>query len=194
MKNIINIAVALFCVIISPTLHAQVFCGFNLGRADSSKAKYFQAQEDKMHQAIRAQILKDRFNASTKGQVRNQSTNIKSNSTPPLPPTVYIPIVFHIIDQNPFSITDGMVQAALDDLNRAFAHQGAYGVDTLGADTRIQFRLAQRTPSGEKSNGVNRIKSFYDSVDVDLEDADMKNQIRWDPAKYANVWVVKMNK
>jgi hypothetical protein len=28
-------------------------------------------------------------------------------------------------------------------------------------------------------------------VDVDLEDAAMKNQIKWDPAKYANVWVVK---
>lgn len=170
---------------------AQVMCGFDLGRADSTKAKYFQAGEEKMHQAIRSQIVKNRSAIQTQGRVRGQSTGIQNTSTPPLPPTVYIPIVFHIIDQNPFSITDGMVQAALDDLNRAFAHQGAYGVDTLGADTRIQFRLAQRTPSGEKSNGVNRIKSFYDSVDVDLEDADMKNQIRWDPAKYANVWVVK---
>jgi gliding motility-associated-like protein len=191
MKNYLKIFVTLFIALLGLQLKAQVLCGYDLGRADSSKASFFKAAEEKMNQAIRAQILKTRESVFAKGQVRNQSSGIfQSNATPP-PAIVYIPIVFHIIDQNPFSITDAMVQAAVDDLNRAFAHQGAYGVDTLGADTRIQFKLAQRTPTGEKSNGVNRIKSFYDSVDVDLEDAAMKNQIKWDPAKYANVWVVK---
>ncbi|MDP3394593.1 gliding motility-associated C-terminal domain-containing protein [Sediminibacterium sp.] len=191
MKKSWYILLVLVAWLISFTIQAQVYCGYDLGRADSAKANFFRAEEQKMNFAIRAQILKSRASIFSKGELQNKSTGIKSTSTSPLPATVYIPVVFHIIDENPFSITDAMVQAAVDDLNKAFAHQGAYGVDTLGADTRIQFKLAQRTPTGEKSNGINRIKSFYDTVDVDLEDAALKNQIKWDPAKYANIWVVK---
>ncbi len=191
MKNPWYILLALFTWLNSFDSIAQVFCGYHMGRADTTKAKYFKAEEEKMNWAIRSQILKTRASNFTNGVIRNQSTGVKSTSTPPLPPTVYIPVVFHIIDENPFATTDAMVQAALDDLNKAFAHQGAYGVDTLGADTRIQFKLAQRTPTGEKSNGINRISSIYDTVDVDLEDAALKNQIKWDPSRYANIWVVK---
>lgn len=172
-------------------LEAQVMCGYDLGRTDTVKAKLFQAEDEKLNQMIQVQIAKERSNRMVNGQIRNQSSGkIKSNSTA-LPPTVYVPVVYHIIDADPFTITDAMVQESLDDLNRAYAHQGAYSVDPLGEDTRIQFRLAQRTPTGEKSNGINRIKSFYDIVDVDLEDAALKNQIKWDPSKYANIWVVK---
>lgn len=190
MKKSWYILLVLVAWLISFTIQAQVYCGYDLGRADSAKASFYHAEEQKLNFSIRAQILKTRSSIFSKGQVQNKSTGIKSTSTPPLPATVYIPVVFHIIHEDPFSITDAMVQAAVDDLNKAFAHQGAYGVDTLGADTRIQFKLAQRTPTGEKSNGINRIKSFYDTVDVDLEDATLKNQIKWDPAKYANIWVV----
>lgn len=191
MRTYFKFLTLFFLLIEAEKLSAQIMCGYDLGRTDSIKAKEFQAIEEKLNKAIQQQIAKDRSSQMARGQVRNQSTGkIKSNSTA-LPPTVYIPVVYHIIDADPFSITDAMVQASLDDLNRAYAHQGAYSVDTLGEDTRIQFRLAQRTPTGEKSNGINRIKSFYDSVDVDLEDAALKSQIKWDPSRYANIWVVK---
>jgi len=191
MKNKFAIYCFVFFASVFTKLNAQVLCGYDLGRTDTIKAKIFQAEEEKLNRAIQVQIAKDRSGKMVNGQIRNQSTGkIKSTATP-LPPTVYIPVVYHIIDANPFSITDAMVQASLDDLNRAYAHIGAYSVDPLGEDTRIQFRLAQRTPTGEKSNGINRIKSFYDSVDVDLEDAALKNQIKWDPSRYANIWVVK---
>lgn len=191
MRNRFLFLALIFGWIGAENLQAQVLCGYDLGRTDTAKAKLFQAEEEKMNLAIQVQIAKERSKRMVNGQIRNQSTGkIKSTATP-LPPTVYIPVVYHIIDANPFSITDAMVQASLDDLNRAYAHIGAYSVDPLGEDTRIQFRLAQRTPTGEKSNGINRIKSFYDSVDVDLEDAALKNQIKWDPSRYANIWVVK---
>ncbi len=191
MKNSWYIIILLIAYLTSNTTEAQVYCGFDLSRADTNKAKIFKAEEDKLNLAIRAQIAKDRANTISKGQIRNQSTGIRNTNTGSLPAIVYIPIVYHIIDENSFDITDADVIASLEDLNRAFAHQGAYGVDTLGADTRIQFKLAQRAPTGEKSNGINRIKSFYDTLDVDLEDADLKAKIRWDPSRYANVWVVK---
>lgn len=191
MKNTGYILIIFFALFTSSSSRAQVYCGFDLGRADSSKAAYFKAEEEKMNFAIRAQIIKTRTSIFSKSQVQNQSNKIKNTNTAPLPATVYIPVVFHIVYEDPFSVSDAMVQAAVDDLNKAFAHQGAFGVDTLGADTRIQFKLAQRTSTGEKSNGINRIKSFYETVDVDLEDARLKSLIRWDPSKYANIWVVK---
>jgi len=191
MKSLYSICILLFLSFIINKSEAQVMCGYDLGRTDTIKAKWHRAEEEKLNQAIRTQIAKERAGRLSTGQIRNQSSGkIKSNSTP-LPATVYIPVVYHIISEDPFATTDAMVQASLDDLNKAFAHQGAFGVDTLGEDTRIQFKLAQRTPTGEKSNGINRIKSYYDTVDVDLEDAAMKNQIKWDPSKYANIWVVK---
>lgn len=191
MKNYLKILMTILIALLCFQSEAQVLCGYDLGRADTTKARFFQVAEEKMNQAIRAQILKNQNAAFANGRIRNQSSGITKSTATPLPPTVYIPVVFHIISEDPFATTDAMVQASLADLNKAFAHQGAYGVDALGADTRIQFKLAQRTPTGEKSNGINRIKSYYDTVDVDLEDAAMKNQIKWDPAKYANIWVVK---
>lgn len=52
-----------------------------------------------------------------------------------------LPVVFHIINPNPASITDAQVLAAFNDLNDAFAKRGAYAAST-GADTKIQFCMA----------------------------------------------------
>ncbi|MDO9157098.1 MAG: hypothetical protein Q7U17_09505, partial [Sediminibacterium sp.] len=62
MKKPCYILLALFTWLISFVSEAQVFCGYDLGRTDSTKAKYFQAEEEKLNQAIRSQILKSRSN------------------------------------------------------------------------------------------------------------------------------------
>jgi gliding motility-associated-like protein len=101
-----------------------------------------------------------------------------------------IPIVFHIISDNPDAITDQMIFDALVQLNDAFGHRNLYGVDTLGTDTHIQFCLAKRTPAGGKTNGIDRVKSYYQDVDVDLESGELAKLTVWDQTKYANVWLV----
>ena len=107
------------------------------------------------------------------------------------PTVVYtIPVVFHIVNSNAGSITDQMVINALKELNDAFAHLGVYGVDPLGANTMIQFCLARTDPNGGLTSGIDRVNSYYENVDVDLESDKLGYLTNWDPSKYANIWVV----
>lgn len=107
------------------------------------------------------------------------------------PAVVYtIPVVFHIVNSNAASITDLMVVNALKELNDAFAHLGAYGVDPLGTNTMVQFCLAKTDPKGGLTNGIDRVNSYYENIDVDLESDKLGYLTNWDPSKYANIWVV----
>ncbi|MEP6726908.1 MAG: M43 family zinc metalloprotease, partial [Bacteroidota bacterium] len=100
-----------------------------------------------------------------------------------------LPVVFHIINSNPSSITDAAVLAALQGMNEAFSITGAF---TGGrTDTRIQFCLAKTDPSGGKTSGIVRTKTFLGDYDFDMEAGDMTSLGRWDPSKYVNIWVVE---
>ena len=104
--------------------------------------------------------------------------------------TYTIPVVFHIVSDNPDAITDQMVIDALKELNDAFGHRGVYGVDTLGANTGVQFCLAKTAPDGGITTGIDRVKSYYENIDADLEGGVLNSLTEWDPSKYANIWVV----
>ena len=92
-----------------------------------------------------------------------------------------LPVVFHIINANPSSITDAAVLAALQSMNEAFSATGAF---TGGrADTRIQFCLAKTDPNGGKTTGIVRNKSFLGDYDYDMEGGDLLALGRWDPSK-----------
>ncbi len=121
----------------------------------------------------------------------NDSKLIILNAPPPAPLIdISIPIVFHIVNDNPDAITDQMIYDALVQLNDAYAHRNIYASDPTGVDTHIQFCMAKKNPSGGKTTGIDRIKSYYQNVDVDLEAAQLPKLSNWDPSKYANVWLV----
>lgn len=101
-----------------------------------------------------------------------------------------LPIVFHIVSDQPDSTPDQAVFDALESLNDAFAHRNAYSVDTNGVDTYIQFCLARTTPDGGLTNGIDRVTSFYGDHDMDLEGGKPQGLTNWDPSRYVNVWVV----
>lgn len=105
--------------------------------------------------------------------------------------TIVLPVVFHIIHQNgPENIPDERIQVALDFLNKAFSHTGAYAQNGPGADVRIQFCLAQRAPDGTPTSGITRMVSPLTNVLIDPDDDTLKNLVRWDPFHYINIWVV----
>jgi gliding motility-associated-like protein len=121
----------------------------------------------------------------------NDSKLIILNAPPPAALIdITIPIVFHIVNDNPDAITDQMIYDALVQLNDAYAHRNVYASDPKGVDTHIQFCMAKKNPTGGKTNGIDRIKSYYQNVDVDLEAAQLPKLSDWDPSKYANVWLV----
>jgi gliding motility-associated-like protein len=112
-----------------------------------------------------------------------------------------VPVVVHLFEDVP-AITDADVIRAIADLNNAFAHSndnplGANwnfdGCPTCtpdGIDTEIEFCLAQRTPDGGVTNGIDRISTEYAKYDADLEGVKLLSKSTWDPKYYMNIHVV----
>ncbi len=109
------------------------------------------------------------------------------------PPLRTVPVVVHLLEYDP-SITNEQVESTMAALNNIFNHSNNVpnpNGGAQGADTRIQFCLAQRAPDGGLTKGIVRWRSDYEAMDVDLEDAKLKTQGQWDPRYYLNIWVLK---
>src|SRR5689334_16724320 len=92
--------------------------------------------------------------------------------------TVYIPIVFHIVLQNPNDVTDAQIQAQVDRLNLDYSGENADSTKIpaffkpLYAKTIIQFKLAQRNPNNESHTGIERVVTTR--ANFDLNDSRVK--------------------
>jgi gliding motility-associated-like protein len=182
-----------FIVLAFASMGQEVFEGPKCG-ADAylqllRKDPMYVSRENVLNEKIRAWVMQ----AAGQRSIKISENNIGSNNevvAPASVPVVTIPVVFHIVNQNAAAITDQKIIDAVAELNKAFAHIGIYGIDPKGADTRIQFCLATRTPSGGKTNGIDRINSYYQNIDVDLESGKLGALSNWNPSKYANIWLV----
>ncbi|HEY4965044.1 MAG TPA: hypothetical protein VII28_01535, partial [Puia sp.] len=101
-----------------------------------------------------------------------------------------IPLVFHIINNDPASITDQQIIDAVADLNEAFSHTGPYGSGGDGVNTGIRFCLAKIAPDGGNTSGITRTNSVLSDFDSDLEDDRLKNLVSWNTRQYCNIWLV----
>ena len=105
-------------------------------------------------------------------------------------PTYTLPVVVHIVHNGSIGeISDAAIQTAIAQTNLAFANQDPYD-PTTGVTTEIEFCLATRDPQGNNTTGITRTENALTNVDVNSEDLDLKNLIRWDPLRYINIWVV----
>jgi hypothetical protein len=116
--------------------------------------------------------------------------------------TYYIPIVFHVVLTNPNLVTDAQIQAQVDKLNEDYGGMNADSTripaafKPLYAKTNIQFRLAQRTPSNEPSNGIERITTSRSSFDINdpiLKHNSTGGADAWDPNRFFNVWITDLS-
>src|SRR5450631_2858698 len=101
-----------------------------------------------------------------------------------------VPVVFHIISNNPNSITDQQIIDAVTDLNDAFAHAGTYASGFDGVNTGIHFCLARIAPDGGNTSGITRTTSVLTDFDSDLENDRLKNLVSWNTREYCNIWLV----
>ncbi|MDP4213720.1 MAG: gliding motility-associated C-terminal domain-containing protein [Bacteroidota bacterium] len=101
-----------------------------------------------------------------------------------------VPVVFHIISQNPAATTDQQIMDAVADLNNAFAHTGPYTAGTAGVNTGIRFCLAKIDPEGGNTTGITRTQSVLGDFDSDLENDKLKNLVSWNTREYCNIWCV----
>ena len=104
-----------------------------------------------------------------------------------------IPVVVHIMhDYGNSNITREQVIDAMRVINEDFNKQNADTSDIIpafagiAADAQIEFRLANIDPSGNCTDGITRT---YTEL-TNTAGTNVKDLIRWNPAKYLNVWVV----
>ena len=114
---------------------------------------------------------------------------------------VTIPVVVHVIhngdpvgtDEN---ITDEQVLSQIEVLNQDFrrlADTPGFNTHPEGADTEIQFCLAQRDPGGSPTTGIEHINMGTPSWNsFEAIDYIMKAQTQWNPEHYLNIWICKM--
>ncbi|AFK05298.1 hypothetical protein Emtol_4174 [Emticicia oligotrophica DSM 17448] len=113
---------------------------------------------------------------------------------------IRIPVVVHVI-HNQISgaiagtnIPDEQIYSQIKVLNEDYRKKvGSLGYNTnpVGADSEIEFFLANVDPLGKPTNGITRTFSSRSSFNV-VNDADrlaMSNLGYWDSNKYLNIWV-----
>ncbi|MGH2645812.1 MAG: hypothetical protein ACRDE2_17805, partial [Chitinophagaceae bacterium] len=118
---------------------------------------------------------------------------------------VIIPVVVHIVLQNPNLVSDAQVQSQINVLNADYNADNADSVNIPGVwkslfgDMRVQFCLAERTPDGNPTNGIDRVTTnqtqFSDEGDAysTVKHASSGGVNAWDPSKYLNFWVCNLS-
>ena len=110
---------------------------------------------------------------------------------------VTIPVVFHVVYANSAqNITDAKVQAQIAQLNADFARLNSDANQTpavfaaLGANTEVQFCLAQRDPSGAATNGIVRRSTTVSSFSVNdaVKYTANGGSNAWPRDSYLNIW------
>ncbi|HYG14323.1 MAG TPA: M43 family zinc metalloprotease [Bacteroidia bacterium] len=105
-----------------------------------------------------------------------------------------IPVVFHVIHTyGAENISKEQILDQMRILNEDFNRENADKVNTRAifqdnaADCEIEFRLATKDPSGNCTDGINRV---YSTLTNETRN-EVKSLIWWDNTKYLNIWVVK---
>jgi hypothetical protein len=139
------------------------------------------------------------FKSAVKREAYRQSDAARGNMNSRT--AYFIPIVFHIVSTNPDNISDSSILAQLDVLNKSFSGDNA---DTaripayfkpLAGTSGIQFCLAQQTPTGEGTSGIERITTTQTSFSADndaVKHAENGGANSWDTKKYYNVWLCNL--
>jgi hypothetical protein len=115
---------------------------------------------------------------------------------------ITIPVVFHVVystaSQN---VSDAQLLAQLDQLNLDFALLNTdktkipSAFSTIASNTNVQFCLAQRTPAGAATNGIERRQTTTSSFSTNdgVKKYSSGGLDAWDATKYLNVWVCNIS-
>ncbi len=149
--------------------------------------KYFNKNPEIKKQYLAEEQLRDQ-----KDQV-DFANEYKEGDGKALVPIYTIPVVFHILHEGgPENISDAQIMDEVrilnDDYRKLNSDISAVvpAFTSIAADCEIQFRLAQKDPSGNCTNGIDRIYSSQTNIG---DDGSKLNQ--WPRNQYLNVWVVK---
>jgi hypothetical protein len=110
---------------------------------------------------------------------------------------ITIPVVVHVIHSGQNvgtgrNISNARVLSQITVLNQDFRRMintPGYNTNAVGADVEIEFCLAQRDPSGNATNGIDRVNLGTTTWNENNVETILKPQTQWDPTQYFNIWV-----
>lgn len=110
-----------------------------------------------------------------------------------------IPVVIHIVHNGDCigtgeNITDAQAISQINVLNQDYRRlastPGGANTTGLAVDVEINFILAKRDPSGNPTNGIDRVQTAIASYNNAAVETEKANTI-WDPTKYLNMWTFR---
>ncbi|SEW44671.1 Por secretion system C-terminal sorting domain-containing protein [Chitinophaga sp. YR573] len=118
--------------------------------------------------------------------------------------TVTIPVVVHIVLKNPANVTDAQVLSQIATLNEDYIAGNAdmsqlpAAWQPLVGNSSLQFCLAQRTPDGNPTDGIDRVTTTKNSFSIDnaaqaVKFASTGGADIWDNTRYLNIWVCDLS-
>lgn len=180
------------------TLYRKALSLIGIALLFSSTGNFVSAQvtkpcgtDEAMADAIKKnpQVLQvqQELEAFTKEYVRTHKPEMSERGAP-----VYIiPMVFHIVhDFGPENVSDAVVIQAVNTLNKDYqklnsdTSQVIPQFKAIIADCDIEFRLAQKDPDGNCTNGIDRVFSYRT-----YQGNDRSKVVTWDRRHYLNIWV-----
>ncbi|SFD81638.1 Por secretion system C-terminal sorting domain-containing protein [Chitinophaga sp. CF118] len=114
--------------------------------------------------------------------------------------TITIPVVVHIVLKNPAVVTDAQILSQIDVLNKDYIAANT-DISALPAawqplvgNSGIQFCMAQRTPDGSPTNGIERVTTTKTNFSINNAGQAVKSTTTggadiWDSQRYLNIWV-----
>lgn len=116
-----------------------------------------------------------------------------------------IPVVVHVIHNGETegqggNISDAQILSQIQVLNEDYRRLNGDTINTpeifqpVAADTYIEFRLAERDPDGQETDGIVRLqgaKSEWNATNSD-DNVELKSMSMWPPEDYLNIWVTSL--
>lgn len=112
--------------------------------------------------------------------------------------TKTVPVVVHVIHDNGVgNISKEQILDAIDVLNEDYNKSNHSSIRSqfqpFAANCEIEFKLAQKDPSGNCTDGIVRVNAphlTYDSDNDDCKKGSLGGSDAWNPQRYMNIWVV----
>jgi len=145
-------------------------------------------------QAVKEHKKENKDYASEQAKLESFTKNYKNNTKGKTGLVYVIPVVFHVIHNfGAENISEQHILDGLKVINDDFRklNSDTNTIDSLfkgiAADCEIEFRLAQKDPFGNCTNGITRTAS----IQTYTADNGVKNLVRWPNERYLNVWLVQ---
>ena len=109
---------------------------------------------------------------------------------------ITIPVVVHVIHNGDTygtgeNITDEQVLSQIQVMNEDFRRMVGTPGFGPGVDVEIEFCMAQTDPSGNPTNGINRVNLGVASWDNAGAEGTLKPSTQWNPNNYLNMWTCR---